>query len=209
MPHLRNLHSPISADYSLATCRAIGSELAKRIAYVRGSAILPIFERHKGTYRSVTTVFMVDDDAHLIRPDDTIESVHEYYPGFSWYEPVINEFLVESLAHRILHAPVLRKARGEDAILAVPRIGRTDAEFLARSQAIHFMLGFLVPNDELIAAFTRGDDDATIAARHGVTQRLIGRRREGLCRKPDDAALAAPIPDEVGETSEARTLEPA
>ena len=176
----RNIQDVIPCGFGIARCQAFGRSIAEQIGYKTGSPVLKVLEGFKGEYRNVSSVFGLEGDVYLVQPGSILVAEHEAWPTLEWHAPMLNEILAEGLGHKFLHYPLVVREHGESAGMGVPRHAKTETAIQARQEAIHFMIGFLIPDTKVIEACVQGLDDEAIAARHGVTRRLVQARRKAL-----------------------------
>jgi hypothetical protein len=204
MKNLRNLHDPVPSQMGYRRCHDMGSRVAAGLGYVRATSLDGLFQKLGGSYDFVHETFGLDDDVYVYRADKTWTVTHCHRIKLEWYVGHHNEILAEGIGHLMLHYPMVKKDYGDTAAMAISRVGLNDQEQRARREAIHFMIGFLIPDDAARAMFLTGADDTAVAKAFGVTTNLAGARRRALMRAPDDA----PVPS-VEERQPEPVLEPA
>lgn len=180
MDSLRNVHDAVPLEVDFACASRLGMRVAAELAHGRGDPVLPVFERLGGSYIHVPSVFGRKGDSVLVKPGPELYAEDAHAPALD-VEP-LNEVLAEAIGHLVLHYPAARARYGDDVVMGVPRFSQTEPQGLARGEAIAFMIGFLMPQAETVAAFDQGLNDDAVASRFGVTRRLVQARRHALKR---------------------------
>ncbi|MDE4914505.1 hypothetical protein PQI07_27965 [Methylobacterium sp. 092160098-2] len=180
MNSLRNVQdaTPLGVDFAFAS--RLGMRMADELAHVRGRPVLPVFEKFGGGYIEVPSVFGRTGDCVLVKPGPGLYAEHAHSPALD--VAALNEVLAEAVGHLFLHYPAARSRYGDVVAMGVPRFSRTECQGVARGEATAFMIGFLMPQAETVAAFDQGLDDDAVASRFGVTRRLVQARRHALKR---------------------------
>lgn len=180
MNSLRNVQDPIPVGFDFARASRFGMRIAGEIRHHRGGPVLPMFERLGGEHLHVPSTFGRKGDSVLVMPGPRLLAETANWPAVD--VAPLNEALVEAMGHLFLHYPAARERHGDDVVLGIPRFSETEAHGAARGEAVAFMIGFLMPQTEVVEAFDEGLDDAAVAGRFGVTRRLAQARRNALKR---------------------------
>lgn len=180
MNSLRNVQDATPLGVNFACASRLGMRIAADLVHGRGDPVLPVFERLGGGYIQVPSTFGRKGDSVLVKPGPELYAEDAHVPALD-VEP-LNEVLAEAIGHLILHYPAARARHGDDVVMGVPRFSQTELQGLARGEATAFMIGFLMPQTEVVDAFDEGLDDDAVARRFGVTARLVQARRHALKR---------------------------
>jgi hypothetical protein len=180
MDSLRNVQDAAPAGYDFARASRLAMRVASGIGHRLGEPVLPLFERFGGGHLYVTSTFGRQGDCVLVKPGPQLFAETSHWPETDVAD--LNEALAEAIGHLFLHYPVARAVHGDDVVLGIPRFSRTREQGEVRGEATAFMIGFLMPQPATVAAFDAGLDDHSIAARFGVTLRLVQARGHALKR---------------------------
>ena len=180
MNSLRNVQDAIPAGYDFAGASRLAMRVATETGHRLGEPVLPVFERFGGEHLYVTSTFGRRGDSVLVKPGPQLFVETAHWPAID--VAPLNEALAEGLGHLFLHYPGARKRHGETVAMGIPRISRTTEQGQVRGEAAAFMIGFLMPQSKVVAAFDEGLDDEAVARRFGVTLRLAQARRHALKR---------------------------
>lgn len=180
MNSLRNVQDAIPAGYDFARASRLAMRVASEIGHRLGEPVLPLFERFGGGHLYATSTFGRQGDSVLVKPGPQLYAETAYWPATD--VAALNEALAEAIGHLFLHYPGARKRHGDAVVLGIPRFSQTGEQGEARGEAVAFMIGFLMPQAKVVAAFDEGLDDEAVARRFGVTLRLAQARRHALDR---------------------------
>jgi hypothetical protein len=180
MNSFRNVQdaTPLGVDFAYAS--RLGVRVAGELVHRRGDPVLPVFQGLGGGYIHVSSVFGRRCACVLVKPGPELYAEHAHAPSLD--VAPLNEALAETIGHLFLHYPGARKRYGDGVVMGVPRFSETEDQGRARGEATAFMIGFLMPQSEVVAAFDEGLDDEEVARRFGVTSRLVQARRHALKR---------------------------
>ncbi len=173
----RNIQDVVPCGGAIPNAFRFGESLARQLGHEHGKPVWPIFQRLRGEHVHVASTFGRGGDKYLVRPGGIIVAESEWMPEHEWHEPMLNEFLAEAIGHLFMHYPLVAKAHGENAGMAVRRYGETPHEDAAATEAVQFKIGFLIPGSRVRDACAEGLDEEAIAKRFGVTHRLAKARR--------------------------------
>jgi hypothetical protein len=176
----RNVQDAIPLGVDFAHASRLGMRVAGELAHRRGEPVLSVFQGFGGRYLHVPSVFGRRGDSVLVKPGPELYAENAHAPALDLAP--LNEALAEAIGHLFLHYPGARTRYGDGVVMGVPRFSETEDQGRARGEATAFMIGFLMPQTEVVAAFDEGLDDEAVAARFGVTSRLAGARRHALKR---------------------------
>ncbi len=98
-------------------------------------------------------------------------------PEHEWHEPMLNEFLAEAIGHLFMHYPLVAKAHGENAGMAVRRYGETPHEDAAVTESGAIQDRFLIPGSRVRNACAEVSTRRPSPSDYGVTHRLAKARR--------------------------------
>lgn len=180
MNSLRNVQDAVPAGYDFSRASRLGTHVAERIRRGIGEPMLPSFERLGGRHLHVPSTFGRHGDSVVVEPGPRIVAETACWPATD--VAPLNEALAEALGHLFLHYPGARERHGDTVVLGIPRFSKTAEQGEVRAEAVAFMIGFLMPQAEVVAAFGEGLDDDAVARRFGVTSRLVQARRHALKR---------------------------
>lgn len=184
--HLRNVQNVIPCGMNSGDIRTYGEAVATAIGFTIGCDVMQFFKTIGGTYQRTPSTFGRRTDCVLIMNDGTFIAEDDANESFDIER--LNEFLAISIGHRMMHQPSIAYPHIAGAHVAVRRFSTDPIENQAKSEAVSFAAGFLMPRQALNDAFESGASDWMIASRFRVTKRWIQTARKGRALRIATAA---------------------